>query len=1205
MRETGWEEEEVHQQLNEFYRMVDDQLIKYQHPYSGLFPRRPETPAHNCVAHVRDNVYCATAIWALHRAFQRLGDDSGQSFELRQSAIKCMRAILLGWMRQADRLENFKTSQNLETCLHTRLDYETGTPIEGIDYRHLQMDCVGLYVLQLTQMILSGLQMIHTKVEAAFIQNLIFYIERSYRIPDYGIWERGSKQNRDITELHASSIGMVKAALESVSGFNIFGSEGDRTTVMFVDVDAHSRNSSILSTLLPRESASKGTDAALISTMSWPAFAIHTASIRQATLERVEILRGNYGYKRFTRDGYATVLERNTLYPQGELSKFRGIESEWPMFFAYQVIAAFFDKDIEKAEQFGENLERLLVHPISEKYPWLPKYYFVPEGSLKAEREKPGSQVRRSNFKLRTEPRFLWGQSVYLISQMLLKKVLTIHDLDPLGRYCPADTRPMSLLSRYSTITSRPATMCVQMILLAESTRLQQILATYGIRTQTPVEIEPLKLWPPGALVKASAFMGFNKRLGLKGRPPRPVGCLGSSKYYRVSGTTVLVFPHLFEDQSFYFRYDIEALIEEVKDDLIFLSKWWRMKGRPNYCFLVKEDMVIGQGREQLIRFLVSLQNNYVDGVRIVLGRAQNFVATGCIDHLDFFPDWAAKLEEFEGLKQLYAGRSFRSLTGLPRALDDEHFDSLLPAPFVTAITAATDRLHFEKMSDSDIVKFVCHDGDRSSLWPYKPPPPPKGKEMMFTTPIAVRAIDYALEAAALHELMHRHGLDYVLQPNGDPSTVRDFFNSLSRRAGLIQIWTVVRLTSALLGHYVHSLAPSTSAILVCGKQLTVGTIQGPEVAVNKPMNPRELCDLLRQTVFHVDPLQMSLQQELILHVASMLNKDKSLFKDIAVIRLGWFLEAMKLRLEAEEARAMEAQGDGDEGGTLGSSSASNENHIAETRSLGACRLQSLSPSNLKSLLYRTLCSDGFEYPTSHGRQRKRNISESRGRDDSPAVQDEIKPSVDVLYQRQLDGCLGRVPSTFYESVYHILERAPCGILFINNLLPQNPTLMDMTPHDLNLVEEVERLLRGITDPAYRALFVETIMVIAVILERNQELAFTEVVDFRLVIQNAIKDFALTRHITSSFRGEDGRPVKDEEPKEDKLNVSKRASRRRLSWPENVAVMDNWEAYARFASTPANVRLGTTSFLAKASIALLLHGTINLNDINKEACCIS
>lgn len=78
----------------------------------------------------------------------------------------------------------------------------------------------------------------------------------------------------------------------------------------------------------------------------------------------------------------------------------------------------------------------------------------------------------------------------------------------------------------------------------------------------------------------------------------------------------------------------------------------------------------------------------------------------------------------------------------------------------------------------------------------------------------------------------------------------------------------------------------------------------------------------------------------------------------------------------------------------------------------------------------------------------------------------------------------------------------------------QNPTLTDMTPHDLNLVFEVECLLRSISDPAYRALFVETVMVISVILKRNQELSFTEVVDVHLVIQNAMKDFALTNNLT-------------------------------------------------------------------------------------------
>ncbi|VDN14365.1 unnamed protein product [Dibothriocephalus latus] len=419
-----------------------------------------------------------------------MGDESGQSFELRQSAIKCMRAILQAWMQQTVRLEQFKTAQTLETSLSTRLDYATGQPLEGTDYNHLQMDCVGLFVLQLAQMILSGLHVIHTKTEAAFVQNLVFYLERAYRIPDYGMWERGSKQNRNVTELHASSIGMAKAAIESLSGFNLFGVEGDHSTVIFTDADAHSRNSMILDTLLPRESASK---------------------IHKITMKRVDVLKGNYGYKRFTRDGYATVLETSNIYTQGELSKFRGIENEWPMFFAYQIIACHFAKDYEKAQMFEELLEPLLVTPVSEKYPWLPKYYFVPEDSLDEER----------------------------------CGLLQIHDLDPLGRHCPANSRPLSLVSRYSTISSRPATMLVQIVLIAESTRLQQILATYGIRTQTPVEMEPLKLWPPHLIVRACSFMGLSNRLHLTGRPPRPLGAIGSSKFYRYVNSTT--FNHVYQ----------------------------------------------------------------------------------------------------------------------------------------------------------------------------------------------------------------------------------------------------------------------------------------------------------------------------------------------------------------------------------------------------------------------------------------------------------------------------------------------------------------------------------------------------------------------------------------------------------------------------------------------------------------------------------
>jgi phosphorylase kinase alpha/beta subunit len=72
-------------------------------------------------------------------------------------------------------------------------------------------------------MITSGLQIIFVQDEVNFIQNLVYYVERAYRTPDYGMWERGSKYNDGSAEIHASSIGMAKAALEAINGCNLFG----------------------------------------------------------------------------------------------------------------------------------------------------------------------------------------------------------------------------------------------------------------------------------------------------------------------------------------------------------------------------------------------------------------------------------------------------------------------------------------------------------------------------------------------------------------------------------------------------------------------------------------------------------------------------------------------------------------------------------------------------------------------------------------------------------------------------------------------------------------------------------------------------------------------------------------------------------------------------------------------------------------------
>jgi len=44
----------------------------------------------------------------------------------------------------------------------------------------------------------------------------------------------------------------------------------------------------------------------------------------------------------------------------------------------------------------------------------------------------------------------------------------------------------------------------VQIALIAESSRLQMMLSTYGISTQTPHELEPVQIWSSYRMVKVS-----------------------------------------------------------------------------------------------------------------------------------------------------------------------------------------------------------------------------------------------------------------------------------------------------------------------------------------------------------------------------------------------------------------------------------------------------------------------------------------------------------------------------------------------------------------------------------------------------------------------------------------------------------------------------------------------------------------------------
>ncbi|KAK6012984.1 hypothetical protein OSTOST_21836 [Ostertagia ostertagi] len=146
-------------------------------------------------------------------------------------------------------------------------------------------------------------------------------------------------------------------------------------------------------------------------------------------------------------------------------------------------------------------------------------------------------------------------------------------------------------------------------------------LSTYGISCQTPHEVEPIQIWPSWRMVKLFECLGRDEKLGLSGRPPRPFGPLSTSKVFRVFGDTVMCYPLLFEVKDFYVNSDPAVLIDDIKRDIEFVARRWKLTGRPTMCLLLREENIVGEYFDHILDLLVQLKTGYVNGIRVRVGR--------------------------------------------------------------------------------------------------------------------------------------------------------------------------------------------------------------------------------------------------------------------------------------------------------------------------------------------------------------------------------------------------------------------------------------------------------------------------------------------------------------------------------------------------------------------------------------------------------
>ncbi len=617
---------ELNQLLNKHFNFIQNIILSRQNPITGLLPASTAVNAHGDYtdAWVRDNVYSILSTWGLALAYKKYYPMHFRSSLLSQSVVKLMRGLLISMMKQSQKVERFKKTLNPADALHAKYSTTTGLNVVADDeWGHLQLDATSLFVLMLAQMTASGLQIIYTLDEVNFVQNLVHYISRTYCTPDYGIWERGNKINHGMPEINCSSVGMAKAALEAISGFNLFGNVYTNESVIHVvpsDI-AHSRMT--LHGLLPRESNSKETDAALLSIIGYPAYAVEDEKLVDLTKAAIfDKLVGPYGLKRFLLDGHQSGIEDPSKlhYEPSELRKFEHIEPQWPLFYTYLLLDALMRHDTQKIEEYKKKLDSLCIEKDGQKL--LPELYFVHSKDIEAEKKNPGSKERIANENLP----LVWAQSLYMLSDMIIDGILDVDDIDPLKRHKRLGYRRVA----YPTIS-----------ILAENSQTQETLLKQGINAQTVSEVRPIKILEASELSKIHTKIGQNQKLGLTGRPYLIARTITTARLHIIKNEQCVFLPYYLNPQDFYFSYDNTLLATHFKDSLSFLSTHWNQPGQPVLLFLVKEDML--DKESTILRLLHQLQNGFCNGVYVKTTFLKQAITTADTETIVNLPDYDFK----------------------------------------------------------------------------------------------------------------------------------------------------------------------------------------------------------------------------------------------------------------------------------------------------------------------------------------------------------------------------------------------------------------------------------------------------------------------------------------------------------------------------------------------------------------------------------
>ncbi|CAG5851419.1 unnamed protein product [Menidia menidia] len=389
---------------------------------------------------------------------------------------------------------------------------------------------------------------------------------------------------------------------------------------------------------------------------------------------------------------------------------------------------------------------------------------------------------------------------------------------------------------------------------------------------------------------RAYRFLAINKKLGLSGRPDRPVGCIGTCKIYRILGKTVVCYPIVFDLSDFYLSQDVMLLIDDIKNALQFIKQCWKMQGRPLFLVLIREDNIKGSRFNPVLDMLASFKKGSIGGVKVHVDRLQTLISGAFVEQLDFLRVNEAEIPEFKSFEELELPKhsKVKRQTSTPNASEMEQQPEI-------SVEEWQDKPTHEIMQKFHDCDCLASQAQLASILLRR-----EGPDLLIKDENLREEMERIYRRAGSRKLW--------LAVRQAAANIKKFASSIAPHITTILVQgkqvmsrqrSVVRLAASLLTKLVDSLAPSITSILVHGKQVTLGVFGHEEEVISNPLSPGVIQGIIYSKCSPKGgEREAVLQQELVIHVGWIISNNPELFSGMLKIRVGWIVQAMKHELK-------------------------------------------------------------------------------------------------------------------------------------------------------------------------------------------------------------------------------------------------------------------------------------------------------------------